>query len=210
VPVIFNSVGPGTGMSSLRAWPYIVRAYLADNEWESITRYRWGAIFVMAEKSAPGSTGAYKPMSMSSKEYKAFVKAREPSRSILANCIRAFVVGGLICLLGEGIQRFFMTVFDMKAREAASPTVAVMILLSVILTCLGVYDKIAQWAGAGTAVPVTGFANSMCSAAIEHRSEGLVLGVGGNMFKLAGSVIVFGVVAAFFIGIIHWLLGAGG
>jgi stage V sporulation protein AC len=164
----------------------------------------------MAEKSAAGGPTAYKRMSMSSKEYQAFAKAREPSRSVLANCIRAFLVGGAICLLGQAIQQFFMAAFHMKSTEAASPTVAVLILLSVILTCLGVYDKIAQWAGAGTAVPVTGFANSMSSAAIEHRSEGLVLGVGANMFKLAGSVIVFGVVAAFFIGIIHWLLGMRG
>ncbi|WP_123039754.1 stage V sporulation protein AC [Cohnella candidum] len=164
----------------------------------------------MAVKSSPGGTGSYKPLSMSAKEYQAFAKAREPSRSVFANAVRAFLVGGLICLIGQGIQRFFMAAFDMTSREAGSPTVAVLILLSVILTCLGVYDKIAQWAGAGTAVPVTGFANSMASAAIEHRSEGLVLGVGANMFKLAGSVIVFGTVAAFIIGIIHWLAGAGG
>lgn len=164
----------------------------------------------MAVKSRPGGTGSYKPLSMSAKEYQAFAKAREPSRSVFGNAVRAFLVGGLICLIGQGIQRFFMAAFDMTSREAGSPTVAVLILLSVILTCLGVYDKIAQWAGAGTAVPVTGFANSMASAAIEHRSEGLVLGVGANMFKLAGSVIVFGTVAAFIIGIIHWLAGAGG
>ncbi|MBW5444977.1 stage V sporulation protein AC [Cohnella sp. CFH 77786] len=161
----------------------------------------------MAVKSAPSGNKAYKPLSMSPKEYKAFAKAREPSRSVLANALRAFLVGGTICLIGQGIQRFFMTAFDMTSKEAGNPTVAVLILISVILTCLGVYDKIAQWAGAGTAVPVTGFANSMASAAIEHRSEGLVLGVGANMFKLAGSVIVFGVVAAFLIGIVHWLIG---
>lgn len=103
-----------------------------------------------------------------------------------------------------------MAGFDMTSKEASSPTVAVMILISVILTCLGVYDKMAQWAGAGTAVPVTGFANSMCSAALEHRAEGLVLGVGANMFKLAGSVIVFGVVAAFLVGIVYAFLGFGG
>lgn len=100
--------------------------------------------------------------------------------------------------------------FHFDEKKAGDPTVAILILISVILTSLGVYDKIAQWAGAGTAVPVTGFANSLCSSAIEHRSEGIVLGVGGNMFKLAGSVIVFGTVAAFIIGIIHWLLGGGG
>ncbi len=87
---------------------------------------------------------------------------------------------------------------------------AVMIFLAVTLTALGVYDHIAQWAGAGTAVPVTGFANSIAAAAIEHRSEGLVLGVGANMFKLAGSVIVFGVFAAFVIALIKTTLALPG
>jgi len=130
-------------------------------------------------------------------EYQSFAKSREPRRPVLLNCIRAFWVGGGICLLGQFIQDFFLWNFNFTERTAGDPTVAVLILLSVILTAAGVYDHIAQWAGAGTAVPVTGFANSIASAAIEHRSEGFVLGVGGNMFKLAGPVIVFGVFAAF-------------
>ncbi|CDN45425.1 Stage V sporulation protein AC [Paenibacillus sp. P22] len=162
----------------------------------------------MSSKSARRE--GFKKMTMSPKEYQAFAKTREPSRSVLSNCVRAFLVGGFICLIGQGIQEFFMHAFKMPVDKAANPTVAVLILISVILTCLGVYDKIAQWAGAGTAVPVTGFANSMCSAALEHRSEGLVLGVGANMFKLAGSVIVFGTVAAFFVGLAHLILGTGG
>jgi stage V sporulation protein AC len=113
-------------------------------------------------------------------------------------------------VLGQAIQEMFVHLMGMSQEAASNPTVATLILISVILTSLGVYDKIAQWAGAGSAVPVTGFANSMCSAALEHRSEGLVLGVGGNMFKLAGSVIVFGTVAAFFVGIAHLILGTGG
>lgn len=148
--------------------------------------------------------------SMSPEEYKSIAKKHEPPHGIFKNCLKAFLVGGLICVIGQGIQQFFMSVFDMSTKEASSPTVAVLIIISVILTSLGVYDKIAQWAGAGTAVPVTGFANSMCSAALEHRAEGLVLGVGASMFKLAGSVIVFGTVAAFVIGIIYALLGIGG
>ncbi|MFC5405188.1 stage V sporulation protein AC [Cohnella soli] len=163
----------------------------------------------MAVKNAGRGAKSYKPVSMSAKEYKAFAKAREPSRSVWTNCLKAFLVGGVICTIGQGLQKFFMATFHMSSRDAGNPTVAVLILLSVILTSLGVYDKIAQWAGAGSAVPVTGFANSMASAAIEHRSEGLVLGVGGNMFKLAGSVIVFGVVAAFIVGIVYWLFGIG-
>jgi len=163
----------------------------------------------MAVKSAGNGSKGYKPVSMSSKEYQAFAKAREPSRSVWTNCLKAFLVGGVICAIGQGLTEFFVSAFHMSSRDASNPTVAILILLSVVLTSLGIYDKIAQWAGAGTAVPVTGFANSMCSAAIEHRAEGLVLGVGANMFKLAGSVIVFGVVAAFVVGIVYWLFGIG-
>nr|WP_186812053.1 stage V sporulation protein AC [Paenibacillus xylanexedens] len=163
-----------------------------------------------AQTKGSGNGKKSSSLSISEQDYKKVAKKHEPARPILANCIKAFFVGGFICIIGQAIQEAFKAGFDMTAKEAASPTVAVMILISVILTCLGVYDKIAQWAGAGTAVPVTGFANSMCSAALEHRAEGLVLGVGANMFKLAGSVIVFGVVAAFIIGIIYAFLGLGG
>ncbi|UHA75824.1 stage V sporulation protein AC [Paenibacillus sp. 481] len=144
---------------------------------------------------------------MSEQEYKQLAQKKEPPRSVFTNCWRAFLVGGTICLIGQGIQQLFITYFKMNKEQAGNPTVVVLVLLSVILTSCGVYDKIAQWAGAGSAVPVTGFANSMCSAALEHRSEGLVLGVGGNMFKMAGSVIVFGTVAAFVVAIVYLIFG---
>lgn len=162
----------------------------------------------MASKGSPANR--YKKLSMSPKEYQAYAKDKEPPRSIFGNCLKAFVIGGLICVVGQFISELFVHLMKMTPEEAGNPTVAVLILISVILTSLGVYDKLAQFAGAGSAVPVTGFANSMCSAALEHRSEGLVLGVGGNMFKLAGAVIVYGTVAAFFVGIAHLILGTGG
>lgn len=143
-------------------------------------------------------------------EYQDFVKKREPDRPIFKNCIRAFLVGGTICLIGQFLSTFYMRFFDFTEKTAGDPTVATLIILSILLTGLGVYDHIAQWAGAGTIIPVTGFANAMASAAIEHRSEGFVLGVGGNMFKLAGSVIVFGVFAALVIATIKVIiLGMG-
>lgn len=143
-------------------------------------------------------------------EYQVLAKKKEPSRPVLKNCLRAFLVGGIICVIGQGLTEMFIHAFGFPAEKAGNPTVAVLILLSVILTCFGLYDKLAQWAGAGSAVPVTGFANSMCSAALEHKSEGFVLGVGGNMFKLAGSVIVFGIVAAFVVGLVHLVFNIGG
>jgi len=147
-----------------------------------------------------------KKLTPTQQEYQAFAKAREPARPVWKNSIRAFWVGGLICLIGQGISEFYMTFFDFNERTAGNPTVATLIFISVLLTGFGVYDHLAQFAGAGSAVPVTGFANSIASAAIEHRSEGYVLGVGGNMFKLAGSVIVFGVFSAFVIALVKTIV----
>lgn len=144
-------------------------------------------------------------------EYQDFAKDREPKRPVIKNCIRAFFAGGIICTIGQVLQWVFITYFNFDEKTAGNPVSAVLIITSILLTGFGVYDHIAQWAGAGTAVPVTGFANTMASAAIEHRTEGYVLGVGGNMFKLSGSVIVFGVFSAFIVAIvkltIKWLGG---
>ncbi|PWK14470.1 stage V sporulation protein AC [Tumebacillus permanentifrigoris] len=141
----------------------------------------------------------------SQEEYQKRAKQHVPKRPVVSNSIRAFLVGGLICEMGQFLQQVFITYFGFNEKNAGNPTVAVLIFLAVLLTGLGVYDRIGQWSGAGSAVPVTGFANSMSSAAIEHRSEGLVLGVGGQMFKLAGPVIVFGTVAAFVIALVKHL-----
>ncbi|MGE5558679.1 MAG: stage V sporulation protein AC [Bacillota bacterium] len=143
-------------------------------------------------------------------KYEKFAKAREPKRPVLANCVRAFFAGGIICVIGQFLMWIFMTYFNFTEVSAGNPTVAVLIFLSVLLTGLGIYDHIAQWAGAGTAVPVTGFANTIASASIEHRSEGYVLGVGGNMFKLAGSVIAYGVFSAFIVALVKIALQALG
>jgi stage V sporulation protein AC len=144
-------------------------------------------------------------------QYQNLANKRDPGRPALKNCILAFLAGGTICLLGQLISTFYMHFFDFTEKNAGDPTVATLIFLSSLLTGLGLYDHIAQWAGAGTIIPVTGFANAITSSAIEHRSEGFVLGVGGNMFKLAGSVIVFGVFAAFVIATIKVIImGLGG
>ena len=139
-------------------------------------------------------------------QYQDFARAREPQRPLVINCIRAFIVGGIICTIGQGVQLFFITYFNFDEKTAGDPTVAVLILISVILTSLGLYDHIAHWGGAGSAVPVTGFANTIASASLDHKSEGFVLGVGGNMFKIAGPVIVFGVFSAFVVAIIKVII----
>lgn len=152
-----------------------------------------------------------KKLTPTQQQYQELSKTIEPKRPVLLNSIRAFLMGGTICTIGQGLQWIFITYFDFNEETAGSPTVAVLIIISVLLTGLGVYDHIAQWAGAGTAIPVTGFANSVASAAIEHRSEGYVLGTAGNMFKIAGAVIAYGVFSAFIVAIIkitiEWLGG---
>lgn len=152
-----------------------------------------------------------KKLTPTQQEYQTFAKEVEPKRQILRNAFRAFVSGGIICTFGQVLQYIFINYLHFSEADAGNPTSAVLIIISVLLTGFGVYDHIAQWAGAGTAIPVTGFANTIASSAIEHRSEGYVLGVGGNMFKLAGPVITFGVFSAFVISIIKitvkWLGG---
>lgn len=139
-------------------------------------------------------------------QYQQYEKERETKRPVAKNCIRAFLVGGFICLVGQMISTFFMTYFNFTEQTAGNPTVAVLIFITMLFTGFGVYDRFAQFAGAGTAVPVTGFGNAVISAAIEHRTEGLVLGTGSNMFKLAGSVIMFGVFSAFVVALIKTIL----
>lgn len=139
-------------------------------------------------------------------EYQTLEDDLELKRPVFMNCIKAFLTGGIICLIGQAIQMFYIYYFDFTDQTAGNPTVGTLIFISMLLTGFGVYDRIAQFGGAGSAVPVTGFGNAVISAAIEHRTEGFVLGVGGNMFKLAGSVILFGVFSAFVIATIKTIL----
>lgn len=145
-------------------------------------------------------------MTPAQEKYKKMEQKHELKRPVLKNCLKAFLVGGIICMIGQAITYFYIYFFHFTEQTAGNPTVATMIFISMLLTGFGVYDHIGQFAGAGSAVPVTGFGNSVISAAIEHRTEGFVLGVGGNMFKLAGTVILFGVFSAFVVALIKTLL----
>ena len=139
-------------------------------------------------------------------QYEQLQKKHETQRPILKNCIRAFWVGGTICVIGQAITYFYIYFFNFTEQTAGNPTVATMVFFAMLLTGFGVYDRLGQFAGAGSAVPVTGFGNAVISSAIEHRSEGFVTGVGGNIFKLAGSVIIFGVFSAFLVALIKTIL----
>jgi stage V sporulation protein AC len=147
-----------------------------------------------------------KKLTPTQQEYQTLQKRNETKRPVFKNCIKAFFVGGFICFIGQLISSFYIYFFNFTEQTAGNPTIATLIFITMLLTGFGVYDRIAQFSGAGSAVPVTGFGNSVISAAIEHRTEGFVLGVGGNMFKLAGSVILFGVFSAFIIALIKTVL----
>ncbi|WP_249869953.1 stage V sporulation protein AC [Oceanobacillus saliphilus] len=139
-------------------------------------------------------------------EYQEFQSKREVKRPLLKNCLKAFLVGGFICFIGQIITTFYIYNFNFTEQTAGNPTVATLIFITMLLTGFGFYDRIGQFAGAGSAVPVTGFGNAVIASAIEYRTEGFILGVGSNMLKLAGPVIVYGVFAAFVIAIIKTIL----
>jgi stage V sporulation protein AC len=138
-------------------------------------------------------------------EYSDLVNKKSPNSPTIRNIFFAFLVGGLICILGQFITNYFLS--RGVARETvASITPILLILLSVILTSLDLYDSIGKFAGAGSIVPITGFANSVASPAIEFKSEGLILGLGAKMFTVAGPVLAYGISASVIFGFIYFLL----
>ena len=141
---------------------------------------------------------------MTEKEYAELVKKLSPKSPILKDCAGAFVIGGLICALGQ----VFMNIYEalgLNKTDTGTATCISLIFLSALLTGLSLYDNIAKFAGAGTLVPITGFANAITAPAVEFKTEGFILGVGAKMFTIAGPVIVYGVSASVIYGLIYWL-----
>ena len=138
------------------------------------------------------------------KEYKRLVRQEMPTSKHLATMLSAFVVGGIICSIGQFISDMLKLGFKTMPEEiVASYTTMILIAITGILTGFGIYDKIGSFGGAGSIVPITGFANSIVSPAIEHKREGIVLGLCSNLFSIAGPVIVFGITASIIVGIIY-------
>ena len=137
--------------------------------------------------------------------FQRMVKDVSPSSHVAANCAKAFVVGGAICAAGQLIITSFMNAGFAKT-EASMYTSVILIFAAVLLTGLGVYDNLGKFAGAGTIVPITGFANAVAAPAIEFKREGYVLGVGAKMFVVAGPVIVYGVATSIICGVIYYIL----
>lgn len=142
---------------------------------------------------------------MQPEEYQQLVQENLPPRPIVKNMLWAFFVGGLICTIGQVVLTIAQS-YERTKNEAAAVTLAAMILLGTILTALGVYDEIAEKAGAGATVPITGFANTVTSAAMDFRREGFLLGMGSKMFIIAGPVIVYGILSGFIVALIKSLV----
>ena len=144
-------------------------------------------------------------MNMDEDQYKKYAKAHAPKTKSLKNCIWAFFVGGLICAFAEVLNYFIFNYFNTDEETSRSFTAIILVLLAVVLTAIGVFDNIAKHAGAGTLVPITGFANSVASPAIDSRAEGFVLGVGAKIFTVAGPVLLYGTLTGTLYGIIYYV-----
>jgi len=138
------------------------------------------------------------------KEYDNLTKQVSPNSPVVSDCVRAFLVGGAVCAFAQGLFNFYLWV-GMDKTPAKSLVSVTLIFITAMLTAAHLYDNYARFAGAGSLVQITGFANAVASPAVEFKSEGYILGIGANMFKIAGPVIVYGTVASVVYGIIYWI-----
>jgi len=146
---------------------------------------------------------------MEKNKYKNLVDKYTPKENRLVNCIIVFVIGGLMGMLGQFLIEFYSFYFDISTKDASVFMIITLVFIGCLFTALGFFDKWVSFAKCGLIIPITGFAHAMMSAALEYRKEGLVTGIGANMFKLAGSVIIFGVVSAYFFGLLRILIIGG-
>ena len=148
-------------------------------------------------------------MEMNKDAYNAYVKEVTPVNPVWKNIVRAFVTGGAICTIGQVMMNWLMN-YGMDEKTAAAWNLLVLILGSIVLTGFNLYPKIVKWGGAGALVPITGFANSVVSPAIEYRAEGQIFGIGCKIFTIAGPVILYGILSSWVLGVIYWIGGVMG
>ena len=146
-------------------------------------------------------------MNIEKKSYKKYADAHAPSSPIVKNCIWAFFVGGLICAVGQGLILLYTEVCGLGKKDAGTLCSVTLIFIAALLSGLGWFEKIAKHAGGGTLVPITGFANSVVSPAIDSKAEGFILGVGAKIFTVAGPVLLYGILAGAIWGVIYWIIG---
>ena len=146
---------------------------------------------------------------MDKNKYKNLVDKHTPKENVLNNALIAFLIGGVMGMLGQGLVEIYSYFLNISISDASVLMIVTLVFLGCLLTCLGFFDKLVNFAKCGLIIPITGFAHAMMSATLEYKKEGFVTGIGANMFKLAGSVIIFGVVSAYFFGLIRLLILGG-
>jgi stage V sporulation protein AC len=146
---------------------------------------------------------------MDTKKYQEIVDRHEVKENRLKNGIVAFIIGGLMGMIGNLLVDFYSYIFDIPSKIASTYMIITLIFIGCLLTCLGIFDKMVAFARCGLLIPITGFAHSLQSAALEYKKEGLVTGIGANIFKLAGTVILFGIISAYVFGIVRALVFGG-
>lgn len=146
---------------------------------------------------------------MEKKEYKKIVDRHKPTETRVQNAVISFLVGGLVGVIGQGLIDFYSSWLDISTKDASTFMIVTLVFVASLFTALGFFDKWVTFAKCGLIIPITGFAHSMTSAGIEYRKEGPIYGLGMNIFKLAGSVILYGIVAAWIFGTIRYLLLGG-
>ena len=144
---------------------------------------------------------------MEENKYKRLVVKHTPKENVLNNALIAFIIGGFMGLLGQFLTDIYSYIFNISISDGATLMIVTLVFLGCLFTCLGFFDKLVHFARCGLIIPITGFAHAMMSASLEYRKEGFVTGIGANMFKLAGSVIVFGVVSAYVFGFLRLMIG---
>ena len=144
---------------------------------------------------------------MTPEEYGKYVSKTAPKSNTILECLRAFLIGGLICTAGQGISNFAKDVLMMSQKHSSTFASVVLIFLGALFTGIGVYDVLGRFAGAGSIVPITGFANSIVAPALDFKREGFILGVGAKMFTIAGPVLVYGICSSVAAGIIYLIIG---
>lgn len=146
----------------------------------------------------------------SKQDYNDYVKQITPVHNCFFNCIKAFIVGGIICTIGEGISQFFQKTGGLDPKDASGYVTLILVFLSVVLTSFNLYFPLTKFGGAGALVPITGFANSVAAPAIEFQKEGQIFGIGVKIFTIAGPVILYGIFTSFILGAGYFLLSKGG
>lgn len=146
---------------------------------------------------------------MDKNKYKTLVNKYKPKEDVLKNVLVAFIVGGFMGVIGQGLIDIYSYFFSLSTSDSAVLMIVTLVFLGCFLTCLGFFDKVVNFARCGLIIPITGFAHAMMSAALEYRKEGLVTGIGTNMFRLAGSVIIYGVVSAYLFGLLRLIIMGG-